>query len=117
MPKSPFSNTPDPNTPDPRQLKRQATPFSAFCGSALAVLLALLLYRLTVSIAQTFATHPLQSSSQIAISFSTAVRTLVVGMGAMATGIFSVAALGLVGLAVQILWQRVSQPDPNIKSS
>lgn len=112
-----MSDTPRDQVKDRPQPKTTVTPFRSLTGSLLAGSLALFLWRLTGSISSTFATHPLQSSSQIAISLSTAVRTLVVGMSAMATGIFALAAVGLVGLSVQILWQRVFQPDPNIKSS
>jgi len=84
------------------------TPLRCFTGAFIAGSLGILLYRLTQAVAYSFATHPLHSHSQIAQSLSTAVRTLVVGLCTMATGVFSIAALGLLGLGIQILWQSKS---------
>jgi uncharacterized membrane protein (DUF373 family) len=97
------SQTPRTNHPP------QTSPLKCVTGSLLAGSLALLLYRLTTAIAQSFAAHPLQSHSQIAISISVAVRTLVVGVSTLGTGIFGLTALGLIALAVQILVQRLSK--------
>ncbi len=84
------------------------TPLRCLTGAFIAGTLGLLLYRLTQAIAYSFATHPLTSQSQIAQGLSVAVRTLVVGLCTMGTGIFSIAALGLIGLAIQILLQSKS---------
>lgn len=99
---------PDPtptSTPEPEKKAGQATPLKCVIGAFVAGSLALLLYRLTAAIAASFAAHPVTSHNQIAHSLSVAVRTLVVGMSTMATGIFSIAALGLVGLGIQLLVQ------------
>ncbi|MGF1603713.1 MAG: DUF3082 domain-containing protein [Thermosynechococcaceae cyanobacterium] len=82
------------------------SPLQCVTGSMIAGILAMLLYRLTRSIAVSFAAHPLSISNQTAVSLSVAVRTLVVGMSTLATAIFAFAALGLLGLAVQLVWQR-----------
>ncbi len=83
------------------------SPLQCLTGAMLSSILAMLLYRLTTNIAQSFASHPLTASNQTAISLSIAVRTLVVGMSTLATAIFAFAALGLVGLALQLIWQRI----------
>jgi hypothetical protein len=87
----------------------QPGPLKCLSGSLLAGSIAMLLYRLTTAISQSFAAHPIASDNQTAITISIAVRTLVVGMSTLATGIFGVAALGLIALAVQILFQRFSK--------
>lgn len=106
-------------SPAPKLTKLSpTTPLKCISGSLLAGSLALLLYRLTTSIAQSFAAHPLETKSQIAISISIAVRTLVVGMSTLATGIFGITAIGLVALGIQLTLQRLSQPrDPSAEVS
>jgi hypothetical protein len=73
----------------------------------------MLLYRLTSSIAQAFASHPAPMKQQLAYNLSVAVRTLVVGMATMGTGIFALAALGLLGLGIKLLFTRPSQVPPS----
>lgn len=75
-------------------------------GSAIAAALGYGAYKLTFSIATQFATHPLVSDNYIAIRLSGMVRTLVVGIASMATGIFAFAALGLAVLGLQITLQK-----------
>lgn len=65
--------------------------------------MAYLLYRMTLSIAQTLAANPIKSTGAIANNIAVLVRTLVVGMAALATGIFALVALGLLALGVQLL--------------
>lgn len=77
-------------------------------GSVIAALLGYGAYNLTFKIATQFATHPLVSDNYIAIRLSGMVRTLVLGISAMATGIFAFAALGLTVLGLQITLQKFS---------
>jgi hypothetical protein len=67
--------------------------------------MAIALYSLTKSIYQTFATKPIHSHNPAVVNIASAVRTLVVGISALGTGIFTLVAIGLVALAVQILVQ------------
>ncbi|MCM1983456.1 DUF3082 domain-containing protein [Lyngbya confervoides] len=83
------------------------SPLRPLGGALIAGFLGVLLYRLTQSIALSFATHPSLSSSQFSQNISAAVRTLVVGVSAMATGLFSLAALGLLALTIQIFLQHL----------
>jgi hypothetical protein len=85
------------------------SPLKCFTGSLLAGSLALLLYRLMTAIALAFANHPAPVGQQLAYNLSIAVRTLVVGMATLATGIFSLAALGLLGLGLKLLLTRPAQ--------
>jgi hypothetical protein len=63
---------------------------------------------LTTSIAQAFANKPLASDNFTARRIAAAVRTLVVGLSALGTGIFALAAIGLFALGIQ-LWLRSKQ--------
>ncbi len=62
---------------------------------------------MTSSIGHSFAAKPIQSDSYIVQRISSAVRTLVIGLSAMGTGIFGLAALGLFGLGIQVSIQRL----------
>lgn len=103
-----MSNSPAPGPVTPA-VKPQTSPLRCLSGALLAGSLGLLLYRLTQAIALSFATHPLHSENQLVQSITVAVRTLVVGLATMGTGIFSLSALGLIALAVQLLLQRWRQ--------
>jgi Protein of unknown function (DUF3082) len=76
-------------------------------GSLIAGTVAMPLYALTMAIAQSFASKPVHSDNITAIKISVAVRTLVVGMATLATGVFAMAAVGLMALALQILIQKL----------
>lgn len=83
---------------------RQApTPLRCILGAIVAGMIASVLWKLTNSIALSFASTPIVSSNMIIIRMSTAVRTLVVGMSSLGTGIFALAAVGLTGLGIQLL--------------
>jgi len=75
-------------------------------GGVVAGAIAFVLYKLTYSIALTFATHPIHSQNFTTQRIAAAVRTLVIGMTALGTGIFGLAAIGLMGLAIQLWMQR-----------
>jgi hypothetical protein len=93
-----MSDSPSPQSP---------TPLRCILGSIVAAALAYALYNMTSSIALSFATKPIVNDSLVVQRISAAVRTLVLGMSAMGTGIFGLAALGLFALAIQLL---VSKP-------
>lgn len=94
----------------------KVTPQSCLLGSVLSGFLAFLLYGLTQSIAQTFAHKPITVTQQWAIQLASAVRTLVVGMSALATGLFMVTTVGLILLAIQLVIQKM-KPDPSSSTS
>jgi hypothetical protein len=87
-------------TPETRQMP---TPLRCFLGAIVAGVLAYALYNLTSAIGLSFAMKPIVTDSLAAQRISAAVRTLVVGMSALATGIFGLATFGLVGLGIQLL--------------
>jgi hypothetical protein len=79
-----------------------------FSGSFVAGTIAMLAYRMMLSIAANFAARPIVSDNPAVANISSAVRTLVVGMAALGAGVFGLAALGIFLLGVQLLWQRLT---------
>jgi Protein of unknown function (DUF3082) len=111
---SPEDTKPDQKV-DPKQIsddptRQPPTPLRCILGAIVAGFIASLLWRLTNSIAISFASTPIDSPNMIVIRMSTAVRTLVVGMSSLGTGIFALAAVGLTGLAIQLLLGKM-QPE------
>lgn len=84
----------------------------AFLGSAMASGLAVLLYRMLSAISTTFASKPVLSDNIRVVNLSAAVRTLVMGVVALGTGVFAIAAMGLFLLALQMTWQRLTGQTP-----
>jgi hypothetical protein len=62
------------------------------------------------AIATTFASKPLHSNNELVLKIASAVRTLVLGMVALGSGVFGIVAIGLTALAVQLLIQQLSKP-------
>lgn len=97
-------------TSDAKAVSAKKAPTSIWrciSGAAIAAFLGYGAYNLTFKIATQFATHPLVSDNYIAIRLSGMVRTLVVGIASMATGVFAFAALGLTVLGLQIALQKL----------
>jgi len=93
------------DSPTP-ETSEMPSPFRCFMGAILAAVMAYGLYNMTSAIGLSFATKPISSDSLVVQRISSAVRTLVVGMSAMGTGIFGLAAFGLFGLGIQLLIRR-----------
>ncbi|MFK8184996.1 MAG: DUF3082 domain-containing protein [Phormidesmis sp.] len=88
--------------------KAPATPLRCFTGALTAGTFSLLAYRLTLSIATSFANKPVTSSNPAVVNISAAVRTLVVGIVALGAGVFGFAALGLAALGLQLLIKKMT---------
>ena len=101
--------TPTPNPDAKPEDTQQALPSPLRClsGALISGGFAFALYLLTSSISQTFAGKPIDSTNPTAINIAIAVRTLVVGLSALATAVFSLVTLGLVALAIQISVQQL----------
>ncbi len=87
-----------------------ATPLRCFTGALTAGTFSLLAYRLTLSVATTFANKPVTSDNPAVVNISAAVRTLVTGIVALGAGVFGIAALGLAALGIQLLVQSIRRP-------
>lgn len=87
-----------------------ATPLRCFTGALTAGTFSLLAYRLTLSVATTFANKPVTSDNPAVINISAAVRTLVTGIVALGAGVFGIAALGLAALGIQLIFQSIRRP-------
>lgn len=82
------------------------SPLRCFLGAVVAALIAIALYKLTNSIAISFAAKPIHSDNSVIVRLSIAIRTLVIGGCTMGTGIFGLAAVGLFGLGIQLLFKK-----------
>ncbi|NET00197.1 MAG: DUF3082 domain-containing protein [Sphaerospermopsis sp. SIO1G1] len=89
------------------------TPLRCIIGSVMSGGFAFAMYSLMIAITTTFANKPIHSDNQIVINIASAVRTLVVGVVALGTGIFGIVALGLSALAIQLLIQQFTAPKSN----
>jgi hypothetical protein len=96
-----------PTSGETTELAPVAKILKCFSGSFVAGTIALLAYRLTLSIAATFAAKPIISDNPAVMNIASAVRTLVVGMVALGSGVFGLAALGLFLLGFQLIFQRL----------
>lgn len=93
------------------------SPVRCIGGSLVAGAIAVVLYRLTSSIAIAFASKPLHTDNFTTQRISAAVRTLIVGLSSLGTGIFALAAFGLFALGIQLLLQRSKgEPTPPTNS-
>ncbi|MDF5721449.1 MAG: DUF3082 domain-containing protein [Rhizonema sp. PD37] len=93
----------------PEQRTQVPTPFRCLTGAIMSGGLGFASYSLMMAIATTFANKPIHSDNPMVVNLSSAVRTLVVGVIALGTGIFGVVAIGLLALAVQLLMQQLTK--------
>jgi len=106
---SPSPQLPEKSEPE-TPVKVPPTPLRCFVGSGIAGSLAWGLYLLTSSIALTFASKPVLSDKAIVQRIASAVRTLVLGVASLATFIFAFVAIGLILLAIQLIFQKSPAP-------
>ncbi|NWF57907.1 MAG: DUF3082 domain-containing protein [Fischerella sp.] len=101
----------DPNLTQPTQTQTQvqATPLRSLIGAVISAGLAFAAYSLMIAIATSFAAKPIHSHNPIVLNISSAVRTLVLGVAALASGVFAIVAVGLLALAVQLLFQHLTK--------
>jgi hypothetical protein len=100
-----MANSPTPDQPDPKKV----TPLKCLIGATIAAALAIALYALTTSIAQSFAANPLISDKVIVLKLSSLVRTLVLGLASLGTFVCGFIALGLILLGIQVTFQKDQQ--------
>ena len=88
---------------------KKVTPWRCLVGAMISGPMAIALYFLTSSIAQTFAAKPIYSTNPVVLKIAVAVRTLVVGITALGTFVFGLVAVGLVLLAIQLSIQSLKK--------
>jgi Protein of unknown function (DUF3082) len=98
-----------PTNPSPEA--KPLTPLRCLVGATIAGALGFAMYSMMTAIAVSFASHKIQSDNLAVLRISAAVRTLVLGLVTMGTGVFSLATLGLIALAIQLAIQRAKQPS------
>lgn len=86
-----------------------ASPLRCVTGSIISGGMAYALYSLMIAIATNFAQKPIHSDNQLVIKITSAVRTLVVGIVALGSGVFAIVAIGLFALGIQLLFQSFSK--------
>ena len=92
-------------TSDEESQKQKITPLRCLSGAIISGGLTIALYSLMNSIITTYATKPIASTNTIAVNIASAVRTLVIGVSALGTGVFGFVTVGLLLLAIQITIQ------------
>ncbi|MBX9256872.1 DUF3082 domain-containing protein [Desmonostoc muscorum CCALA 125] len=92
------------------QVPVTATPLRSITGAVISGGMAFAMYSLMISIATNFASKPLHSINPLVIKITSAVRTLVVGVVALGSGIFGIVAIGLLALTLQLLVQQFTKP-------
>ncbi|MEB3178307.1 MAG: DUF3082 domain-containing protein [Nostocaceae cyanobacterium] len=97
--------TPKPDTQD----ETPPTPLRCLIGAIISGGVGYGCYLLMVAIATSFANKPIHSDNQLALRISSAVRTLVLGVATLGTGIFALVTLGLLALAIQLLFQGLTK--------
>ncbi|MEH1969473.1 DUF3082 domain-containing protein [Nostoc sp.] len=85
------------------------SPLRCLIGAVISGGMGFALYSLMIAIATNFATKPIHSINPLVIKISSAVRTLVVGVVALGSGIFGIVAIGLLALGVQLLVQKLTK--------
>ena len=91
--------------------ENQPTPLRCLVGATISGGLGFVLYKLMIAIATTFANKPVTSDNPMVLSLSSAVRTLVVGVVALGTGIFGIVGIGLLALGIQLLIKQLAAKD------
>lgn len=104
------------STPAENPAKRSAevtqtaiSPWRCASSSVVAGAIATACYFMTSSIAQTFARSSIHSNNLTALKIASLVRTFVIGISSLATFTFALASLGLMALAVQILFRQLAK--------
>lgn len=89
--------------------EEKTTPLRCFIASCISGAIAFCAYLLFTSIVNNYATKVITSSNPIVINLTSAVRTMVMGVVAMATGVFGMVAIGLFLLGIQVAVQNLKK--------
>ncbi|MEG3439987.1 DUF3082 domain-containing protein [Pannus brasiliensis CCIBt3594] len=92
-------------TPAPEDAKK-VTPARCLVGASISAGLGTAAYYMTAAIGHSFYSKPLTAHSQIALRIGSLVRTLVMGIASLGTFIFAFVTVGLILLAIQLLFTK-----------
>ena len=107
-----MSESQDKSTPT-KPKKKEVTPLSCFFASLISGGIGVMVYSLMSAIVTTYANKPIISDNTLAIRIATAVRTLVIGVAALGTGVFGIVAVGLFLLGIQVTIKSITNPTSN----
>ncbi|NDJ23344.1 DUF3082 domain-containing protein [Nostoc sp. B(2019)] len=101
----------DPNITQQAEAQERVTasPLRCLTGAVISGGMSFAVYSLMIAIATNFATKPIHSVNPLVVKISSAVRTLVVGVFALGSGVFGIVAVGLLALGVQLLVQQLTK--------
>ena len=94
-----------------KQAQVSTTPSRCFTGAILSGGMAFAMYKLVIAIATNFANKPIHSNNPLVLNISSLVRTAVLGVIMMGTGIFGIVSLGLLALGLQVLIQKITNKE------
>jgi len=106
----------DQNSPSTKTVKtdkQEVTPLKCLLSSVFAGVMAFGVYHLMSAIITTYSTKPIVSDNIFVLKLTIAVRTLVIGVAALGTGVFGFVALGLFLLGLQITFKDFSKKLSN----
>lgn len=86
------------------------SPWRCWLGTGVAGGMAAVMYILTLTIAQSFAQHT-PGGNALSLQLAVTVRTAVIGIAALGTGVFALIALGLFFLGVKVALPAKSSPS------
>jgi hypothetical protein len=87
------------------------SPLRCLTGALIAGMMSIAMYAMTSKIATTFATKPMVQKTNMAVNIATAVRTLVVGSTALGAAVFGIISIGLIALAIQVVFTKKPTTD------
>ncbi len=93
---------PNATQPKTESVKKKVTPLSCIFASSFAGAIAVAIYFLMSSIIETYSDKPVVSDNIFVLKITVAVRTLVIGVAALGTGVFGLVAVGLFLLGIQV---------------
>ena len=94
---------------DKNSAKKKVSPISCIFSSCFAGAIAVAIYFLMSSIIETYSDKPIVSDNVFVLKITVAVRTLVIGVAALGTGVFGLVAIGLFLLGIQVAIKDIRQ--------
>ena len=86
--------------------KALPSPLSCLTGSLVAGIMSIAMYTMMIKIATNFATNPMVQKTTMGNNIAAALRTLVLGSTALGTAMFGLISIGLIGLAIQVVFSK-----------